>query len=502
MSPTGRILHESDKPVKMICGPYGSGKSCACAIDVLSYACAQAAAPDGIRYTRIGVIRSTYNELLTTTRKSLLEVFPSSCGSITGGGISPRGLYTIPLPDKTVAQVELNFIALAAVEDCEKLKSVNWTFAWINEATGVVPEVFSVVQQRVGRFPSQDMGGVSWGGVLLDFNMPAAGTWLHTLMQNPPDNYLCVKQPPAAFCHVDEHGHTYYEVNDAAENLRNLGAYEEGDPTEFDTEEDYNAYLHEKGKRYYRNQIESLQRLGRDDVIKNQYCMIDIPIVEGKPVYSNFNYDRHVAYEVIQPLQFTGIVIGMDQSGIHPAAVILQLQNQRWCVLDELYAEGEGLEDFLYGILLPILRDKYSTCPVTAALDPSNTKDSWTAVTPKQRLEDIGIPAVTELTNSPKIRIQMVEHMLNLNTGGLLISPSCKMLIRGFQSEYRYRRLRASGTVGAVYTPQPEKNEYSHPHDALQYACLLIQKGTEVDERADQIARSLSEKRHRMGRVM
>lgn len=504
MSPTGRLLHESDKPVKMICGPYGSGKSCACAIDVLSYVCAQAPAPDGIRYTRVGVIRSTYNELLTTTRKSLLEVFPAECGTITGGGISPRGLYTIPLPDGTVAQCELNFIALGAVEDCDKLRSVNWTFAWINEATGVVPEVFSVVQQRVGRYPAQDMGGVSWGGVIMDFNMPAAGTWLHSLMMNPPENYLCIRQPPAAFEHIDDHGTITYEINDDAENLRNLGAFEEGDPTEFVTEEEYDQYLHEKGKRYYRNQIESLQRMGRNDVIKNQYCMLDVPIVDGKPVFSNFIYDRHVARDPISPIQFQGIVVGSDTSGIHPAAVILQFQNQQWCVLDELYAEGEGLENFIYGMLIPLLREKYSTCPVTAALDPADARDSWTGTTPRQRFEELGIQTVTEFTNSPKVRIQVVEHMFNLFTGGLLISPTCTLLIRGCQSEYRYRRLRASGTLGATYTPQPEKNDASHICDALQYACLYIKSAadSDADTRAHDIAHALNAKRARMRRLM
>lgn len=498
MTPTGQQLHESDRPVKMICGPYGSGKSCACAVDVLSYVCAQAPAKDKIRYSRVGIIRSTYNELLTTTRKSLLEVFPPECGVITGGGISPRGFYQIPLPDGTTAQVELNFIAMATVDDTQKLRSMNWTFAWINEATGIIPEVFSVVQQRVGRFPPQDLGGASWGGVIMDFNMPAQGTWLHDLMVNPPSNYLVVKQPPAAFEIISATGEVSYEVNDNAENLRNLGAYEEGDPTEFVTEADYEQYLHDRGKRYYRNQIDSLLRLGRTDVVKNQYCMIDVPVIEGKPVYSNFNYELHVAKQALTPIDFHSIIVGMDQSGIHPAAVILQMQQQKWCVIDELYADGEGLENFLYGMLMPLLRSKYPSCPVTAAIDPSNTKDSWTGITPRQRLEEAGIYTVTELTNSPKLRIQCVEHMLNLTSGGLLISPTCEMLIRGFQSEYRYRRLRASGTLGAVYTPQPEKNEYSHTQDALQYAALLIQKGSEQDAHSQAFAQSLSDKRSRM----
>ena len=121
----------------------------------------------------------------------------------------------------------------------------------------------------------------------------------------------------------------------------------------------------------------------------------------------------------------------MDQSGIHPLGVILQNINGTWCVLDELYADNEGFENFLHGMLIPLLRGRYSTNPLVAAIDPSNTRDSWQAVTPKQRFADAGIKAVTELTNNPRVRIQTVEHMLNQRAGGLLIDPACQMLIRG-----------------------------------------------------------------------
>ena len=66
--------------------------------------------------------------------------------------------------------------------------------------------------------------------------------------------------------------------------------------------------------------------------------------------------------------------------------------------------------------------------------------------------------------------------------GGLLVNRECELLIRGFSHEYRYRRMRVSGTIGAVYTPTPEKNDASHVHDALQYAVLYINSASEVDD--------------------
>ena len=50
---------------------------------------------------------------------------------------------------------------------------------------------------------------------------------------------------------------------------------------------------------------------------------------------------------------------------------------------------------------------------------------------------------------------------------GLLLSPSCKMLRKGFSGGYAYKRVRVTGDER--YHDKPDKNAYSHPHDALQY---------------------------------
>lgn len=494
-SATGIAFHESDKFIKMVCGPYGSGKSIMCAMDLLYYACAQPPAADGVRYTRVGVIRATYRELIDSTRKSLLDVLPDNCGTITMSAATARGLYLIPLCDGTRVQLELNLIALRSPEDCPKILSMNWSFAWINEATAVSPEILTTVMSRIGRYPSQDMGGVNWGGIIMDFNQPDQGSWLDLYMKNPDDNWFVIKQPPAAFKKEDDRGRVYYEINPNAENLRNLGSREEGDPEDFPAEQ--------RGMRYYRNQINLLMKEGREDKIQNLYCMLDVPVVDGKPVYPGFRIDKHVAASEIKPLMFNEILVGMDQSGIHPAAVILQNQHGKWCVMDELYAENEGFENFLQGMLVPLLREKYSTNKVIAAIDPSNNRDSWQAITPRSRLEDIGIQTVTEISNSPRIRIQAVEHLLNIDVGGLVVSPTCQRLIRGFTHEYRYRQMRTGGTMGVVYTPQPEKNDSSHYHDALQYAALLIQRGRASSSAGlSDVAVRLSEQRKVLHRVV
>ena len=471
---SGLKLHQCNSYLKMIVGPYGSGKSCACAVDVLACACAQAPAPDGIRYSRVGVVRSSYPELDASTRRSLIEVMPIECGRIAASGSPMKGLYYIPLPDGTRVQLELELWALKGQEAYDKLRSCNWTFAWINEATGCTPDVYNAVTGRVGRFPPQSLGGVTWGGTMMDFNMPTPGSWLDTYIKNPQPNWTVIWQPPAAFKKEDEYGRVYYEINPDAENLRNLGSREEGDPPDFSD--------HDKGMRFYRNQIDAQLKLGRFDIIDNQYCMMDVPIVDGKPVYPGFSMAQHVSKMALKPMPHGEVIVGMDQSGIHPAAVFLQYQQSRWCVLDEIYAENEGFENFLHGMLIPLLRQKYAENDVIAAIDPSNERDSWQGITPKQRLEELGIRVAPFGTNNPRTRIYAVERMLNQTVGGLLVNKECELLIRGFSHEYRYRRMRVSGTIGAVYTPSPEKNDASHVHDALQYAVLYINSANEVDD--------------------
>ena len=48
-SPTGLAFHDSDAIVKLVIGPYGSGKTCMVINDAKFYCRAQAPAPDGVR---------------------------------------------------------------------------------------------------------------------------------------------------------------------------------------------------------------------------------------------------------------------------------------------------------------------------------------------------------------------------------------------------------------------------------------------------------------------
>lgn len=61
-------------------GPFGSGKSTVCVMEILKRAKAQKPGPDGIRRSRWAVIRNTYPELKTTTIKTWHQWVPPSIG--------------------------------------------------------------------------------------------------------------------------------------------------------------------------------------------------------------------------------------------------------------------------------------------------------------------------------------------------------------------------------------------------------------------------------------
>jgi hypothetical protein len=61
----------------------------------------------------------------------------------------------------------------------------------------------------------------------------------------------------------------------------------------------------------------------------------------------------------------------------------------------------------------------------------------------------------------------------------LELSPDCKVLRKGFNGGYRYRRIQNVGDE--KYHNIPEKNRFSHIHDALQYAALFMDSSLNIN---------------------
>jgi hypothetical protein len=449
-------------------GPFGSGKSTTAAMDILYYGLAQPPSPiDNIRYSRWGVIRASYPNLTATTRKTIMECMPDGAGYVTMGNAPLHGCYKFgPLPDGTHCQIELEFWSAMTEEDAKKFRSANWTGAWINEATEVSYEVFANCMVRSGRFPAAYMGKCAWRGVIMDFNRPPKGHWLWGLFDRESmsrDGFeypiASFSQPPAAFFREDEYGHESFEINPEAENLENLTG----------------------GADYYRYLITLLMEAGKVEEVKSLYCLLETESRVGRPVWPMFNVKRHVALQKINPVEGAPLIIGCDPSGIHPAAVLAQYQQGRWCVLDELSGDQEGLDVFMNSGLIPLVMGRYPRSEVTVSCDPANARDAYTGLAPTTHLQRAGFIIAPRTTNRPDTRIAAVSALLNIDIGGLLISPHCENLIAAMKggdgaNGYHFTKHRLRGSVEIAYSEVPEKNAASHLADALQYLALHINR--------------------------
>ena len=100
-----------------------------------------------------------------------------------------------------------------------------------------------------------------------------------------------------------------------------------------------------------------------------------------------------------------------------------------------------------------------------------------------QELDEAGLSAFPAKSNAWNARFNSVDTLLmrylgkreNDDSYGILVSPECKMIHKGFLGGYRLRRLQVVGQER--YTDRPEKNEIANLHDALQYAAMGAEDG-------------------------
>ena len=456
-------------------GPVGSGKSVACCVKLMLVAAQQEPNKKGVRRTRFAIVRNTNPQLKTTTIKTWLEWFPEE----EYGKFNWSVPYTHNIKVGDI-DCEVIFLSLDRPEDVRKLLSLDLTAVWVNEAREVHKEIIDGCTMRVGRFPSMKDGGPTWYGVMLDTNAPDDDHWWpimagdvpipehlteeEALMLVKPDNWSFYNQPPGMLEVRDETNKLVgYRVNELAENIDNLP------------------------RSYYDNMVRGKRKNWIDVYVRNQIGAV----FQGKPVYErSFSKDFHCSDA---PLVFDPtcpIRIGID-FGRTPAAVILQkTSDSQWQMLRELCARGMGAKRFA-GILRQLLTHiavnagcTFSDLDIVAWGDPrgddATQSDDNTPILMIQT--HAKIPCFPAPSNDPVLRIEAVENVLDRSergNPGLLIDPSCSVIKRGFENGYHYKMVARAGE-GARFEPNPEKNRYSHPHDALQYVLLGEGEGAEV----------------------
>jgi hypothetical protein len=459
--PTARLFHRSNSFVRGIRGPVGSGKTTAAILELYTRALEQAPF-NGVRRSRWALIRSTYPELLSTTLKTFEEWIPRQvCRVVQSAPI--RGMLNVDLPDGTKVEAEFLFLALDQEDDVKKLKSLELTGGFINEASETRRSILEMLTSRVGRYPSKQMGGASWSGIIMDTNPPDDSHWWYKLAEvEKPAGYEFWSQPPAMIKCFDKDKRPFYVPNDgshgqpAAENIQN----------------------HNAGFGYYERMVP-----GKDPEWIKVYILGEYgSVFSGKPVYPEFSPTVHIAKEELQPYRGLPLILAWD-FGLTPSCAIMQMTPRgQLRILDEKSADNMGIERFARDVMKPFLATaKYTGIPFVSIGDPAGRQRSQTnEVTCMEMLEMQGFRTEAAPTNEFIPRREAVAWFLSKLTDGepgFQLSPTCETLKRGFMGGYQYRRMKAPGG-GDKFAESPDKNEFSHLQDCVQYGCCHLRSSS------------------------
>lgn len=432
----------SDSFIRIIMGPVGSGKSTGCLMEMVRRMMDQAPAPDGIRHTRFAIVRQTLQQI----KQTALKEFDVWLQPIAHFKVSDSTIY-FSFND---IRSEVHLIPLDTEEDQRRLLSMQLTGVWINEFPEIDPMLIPNISGRIGRYPSAAQGGPTWNGIIMDGNFPTIGGEWHRLMEltTPPD-WQIFKQPGG--------------LSELAENLGYLNQTPEtmklsvSDPIR-----------QAQGRKYY----ERLARGQSEDWIRRYVHAEYGEDPSGSAVFrTTFKVGVHVVDEIF-PVPGHPLLIGQD-FGRDPVSIIGQMDHRgRLLILEEVWANDIGLEKHLKEYLRPTLsKERYTGKAVAIVGDPSGTaRSTLYEETSFDLLKRCGFKAFPAPTNDIDPRIRAVEAwFLESREGGpaiIIDRKRCPTLIRALNGGYRFAKQRSG-----ILKPTPDKNEFSHGVDALQYLC-------------------------------
>lgn len=448
---------QSQSFIRAILGPVGSGKTTGCIMELLRRACEQHPGLDGVRRTRFAICRQTLQQLKQTVLKDIAYWL----NSIARWKVSENTIYFKFLD----VESEWILMPLETVEDQRRLLSMNLTALWISEAIEIEFDLISPVAARAGRFPAPADGGASWYGVIIDSNMPTEGTPWHRALANPAFDWD-VHIQPGGLAHNAEN----------LEWLLQTPASVKLPPSD--------PARRALGRVYY-------ERLARNNnpawVTRYVHAMYG-PDPSGSAVYAQTYRVQFHGVASLEPVRGMPLYVGQD-FGRDPWGIICQPDNMgRFLVLEEVPAFDIGLRNHCRLNLRPkLLQDRYRGLSVIVVGDPAGGQRSqYDEITALDVLKAEGFSAVLAFTNDLDTRLRSVEHwLLQQRQGGPAIvfdRSRCPKLCEGMSGMYRF-----SKTPLDVSKPKPDKNEWSHVADALQYACLAT-----MGDQAKFIARRLT----------
>jgi hypothetical protein len=163
-------------------------------------------------------------------------------------------------------------------------------------------------------------------------------------------------------------------------------------------------------------------------------------------------------------------------TGLTPAAAFMQFSTTgELVVFDEIVTEDTSIHEFAYDHLWPLIRNKYKGHRFEFYVDPENKRGQTDKKTARDILIQAGFGVELGKTNNLAQRFESVVFFLR-KQGGFRLTPGVPVIREGFISKFRYEKV--STTVqGTKWKEKPEKNIWSHIHEALQYGCMEFVEG-------------------------
>lgn len=418
-------------------------------MELLARSYRQTAFTDGVRRTRWGIVRNTFPELRTTTIKTVQSWLPDEIFTLKSS-YPLTGTLSFELPDRTSVLSEWVFLALDQPDDVKKLKSLELTGVWMNEASELTKEVLDMAMSRIPRYPSKTLqGGATWSGIILDTNAPSEDSWWYELFElEKPEGYVVYHQPPAVMEIIDpQTNKLVWTGHPDAENIQHL----------------------DLGYDYYLRQIPGKSKAWIKVFLEAKYG----ESLVGKPVFAGeFVPAVHVAKENLKPDRTLPVFLGWD-FGLFPACIFGQLD--RFGGLSILYEVAPdtdvSLEVFLEDYITPVIMEHFQGCTFVGYGDPAGRgRSQIDKRTPFQVIGQAGIRCTPTYTNDFLPRKDSLSGFLN-RRDGFLLSARCVKLKKALVRDYHYDKL--SGGSGE-FKSKPAKNMASHPMDALMYMTLGI----------------------------
>jgi len=429
----------SDAEFKAILGPYGSGKSVGCCVEILRRCIQQVKSQDGFKYSRWVVVRNVRQQLKDTTLKTWFQWIKPG---VLGFWKETDSTFYMHFND---VRAEILFRALDTPEDVQKVLSLEITGCWLNECQFIPREIIEGLQGRLKRYPSKEMGGSNYWMMMADTNPPAMDSYWYKIFEHIPID----EADPNSVVDCD----TFKQpsgLSPEADNLENLA---EG---------------------YYEKLALGKSKVFVDASVHALYP----PSQSGKPVYhATFRRDRHVSKTPLPINPYLPVIVGQD-FGLTPAGLWMQMQEDgRIFVLRETPAFDMGTKRYIRSRFRPMQMTTFPTNPIVVIGDPSGVRraDSDEGTSFKE-FKDAGYIAKPASTNDPEVRIKALDELFSMYPDGepaILIDPACKSFIGAMASSYRYPRKKQA--FGEEYGEKPDKSHpCSHLVEGGQYGAMFL----------------------------